>query len=122
MSVRKQLTINQLTGDLIVSDACDGRVRVYMPNGHPLFTYGTDGHDRDQLSCPQGVCSDKSGNILIADRNNHRIHMISEQGNFRSFAVTAEDGLSSPAYVCVNRDGYLLVAEHTGLVKTFQYL
>lgn len=62
------------------------------------------------------------GNILIADKNNNRINMISEQGSFRSYAVTADDGLSSPRYLCMNEEGYLMVAEQSGSIKTFQYL
>ena len=53
---------------------------------------------------------------------NHRIHMISEQGSFRSYVVTSEDGLSSPKLLCMNEDGYLMVAEQGGSIKTFQYL
>ena len=58
----------------------------------------------------------------MADKMNHRIHMISEQGSFRSYVVTSEDGLSSPKLLCVNEDGYLMVAEQGGSIKTFQYL
>lgn len=62
------------------------------------------------------------GNILVADKTNHRIHMISEQGSFRSYVVTSEDGLSNPRFLCMSEDGYLMVAEQGGAIKTFQYL
>jgi DNA-binding beta-propeller fold protein YncE len=44
--------------------------------------WGSYGRGDGQFRQPSGVASDASGNIYVADRNNHRIQKFDSEGNF----------------------------------------
>lgn len=46
-------------------------------------TFGFDGHDDGQLSRAWGLCTDKDGNVIVADRRNNRIQVFSSDGIFK---------------------------------------
>lgn len=44
-----------------------------LPHGTFLAKWGTTGSGNGQFNLPRGVAADASGNVFIADRDNHRI-------------------------------------------------
>eukprot|EP00959_Pyramimonas_sp_CCMP1952_P431436 9035876-Pyramimonas_sp.AAC.1 len=71
---------------------------------------------------PCGVVVDRAGNVIVADRNNHRIRKISPQGLVSTIAGTGESGYRDgagtararfhrPNGVAVDRDGNVIVAD-----------
>jgi len=50
----------------------------------PKLTFGSEGNGNGQFNCPRGVTTDSNGNILVCDRNNHRIQIFDSKGNFIS--------------------------------------
>lgn len=49
----------------------------------PNTTFGFDGHEDGQVSRPWGLCTDKDGNIIIADRRNNRVQVFFADGQFK---------------------------------------
>lgn len=107
--------------DIVVSDYMGHCVKIFDSNGKALFQYGSRGQGDKQLKYPNGVCADNYGNLIVVDRGNNRIHLLSQDGHFRSFLVTAKDGVVDPTAVVVDRDGHLAVTEGTGMVKFYRY-
>jgi tripartite motif-containing protein 71 len=51
-------------------------------SGLPEFMFGGEGELEGRLCRPWGVCCDKDGNIIIADRSNNRIQVFNCKGKF----------------------------------------
>ncbi|XP_064641734.1 E3 ubiquitin-protein ligase TRIM71-like [Lineus longissimus] len=50
--------------------------------GLPEFVFGGEGELEGRLCRPWGVCCDKDGNIIIADRSNNRVQIFTSRGKF----------------------------------------
>lgn len=48
----------------------------------PSLVFGTEGENDGELCRPWGICCDKNGNIIVADRSNNRIQIFHSDGTF----------------------------------------
>ena len=88
--------------------------RNYVNIGQPIFQVGSEGEEGGQLCRPWGVCCDKEGNIIVADRSNNRIQVFDSKGNFvRKFgsAGSRNSQFDRPAGVCVDSQNRIIVAD-----------
>ncbi|MBB1287184.1 T9SS type A sorting domain-containing protein [Flavisolibacter sp. BT320] len=104
--------------------AADGKISTFAGNG--TNTYGGDGGAATAASVrvPAGVALDASGNLLIADLNNHRIRKvtvatgiittIAGNGTIRfsgDGGAATRATLASPTDVAVDGNGHLYIAD-----------
>lgn len=120
------------SGDLIIADTGNNRVRYVSPDGiiHTLAGNGQPGlypiggpATQASLHAPAGVAADSAGNVYIADSGNHLIRMVTPDGNIRSFAGVAYAGFSgdtgaaalgnlfAPQDVAVGSNGTVYIAD-----------
>ncbi|XP_053652032.2 E3 ubiquitin-protein ligase TRIM71-like [Cherax quadricarinatus] len=88
--------------------------RNYSSVGNVLLTIGGEGEEEGQLCRPWGVCSDKDGFIIIADRSNNRIQVFSPDGTFHHSFGTAGSRpgqFDRPAGVAADHMGRIIVAD-----------
>lgn len=97
------------TGNLYIADTYNSRIRKITPSGTITTIAGTNsvGFSGDgglgvnaSLNLPQEVAVDLSGNIYIADSQNHRIRKINTSGVISTIAGNGVNGFSgdgSPA-------------------------
>jgi DNA-binding beta-propeller fold protein YncE len=120
-------------GNIIVADTMNRRIRKITPQGQVSTLAGTgeeghrDGEGTDaQFEFPSGVAVDGDGNVVVAD--NHRIRLITPQGQVSTLAGTGEEGyrdgegidalFNSPSGVAVDEEGNIVVAdEHNHRVR-----
>ncbi len=121
------------SGNLYIADRNNHRIRKIGTDGNITTVAGTgmSGYSGDgaaataaQLNFPSGVAVDGSGNLYIADRDNHRIRKVDADTDFIS--TVAGDGtagyggdgaaataaqLNSPSSVAVDGSGNLYIAD-----------
>ena len=121
------------SGNLYIADRDNQRIRKVDSTGTITTIagtgeYGFDGDDgpavQAQLASPAGMAVDGSGNLYIADSNNHAIRKIDSAGTITTVAGTGEHGFSGdggpaveaqlflPVGVAVDGSGNLYIADH----------
>jgi sugar lactone lactonase YvrE len=102
------------TGDLFISDTGNHRVRVVTPDGNISTVAGTGVADYSgdggpaftaALNGPQGLATDRYGDIYIADTNNSVVRKVSSQGIITTYAGTGAAGYSYDGFFA--REGQL---------------
>lgn len=114
------------TGNLYVADRANDKIRKISPTGAVSTlagsTYGfADGAGSvAKFSYPNSIALDPSGNVYVADINNHMIRKISTAGNVTTLAGSTagySDGLgtvarfSSPYGIVIDNSGNIYVAD-----------
>ena len=88
--------------------------RNYCNIGTEVCSFGSEGEADGQLCRPWGVCCDRDGNIIVADRSNNRIQVFDHGGNFlRKFgsAGSRNGQFDRPAGVSCDNTGRIIVAD-----------
>ncbi|KAG7161337.1 E3 ubiquitin-protein ligase TRIM71-like [Homarus americanus] len=88
--------------------------RTYSSVGPVLLTIGGEGEGDGQLCRPWGVCADKDGFIIIADRSNNRIQVFSPDGTFHHCfgqPGSRPGQFDRPAGVATDYMGRIIVAD-----------
>lgn len=70
-------------GDLYIADGYgNARVHKFTADGDLLCSWGEYGCDPGQFNLPHSVCTDSEGKVYVADRENHRIQIFDDTGNY----------------------------------------
>lgn len=120
-------------GSLYIADASNHRVRKVDRDGivTTVAGTGTAGYSGDggaateaRLNTPTGVAVSPSGNLYIADLNNHRVRRVAQDGIIDTVVGTGARGfdgdggpasaalLNLPWHVAVGADGALYIADN----------
>jgi DNA-binding beta-propeller fold protein YncE len=82
-------------------------VHHYSANGTLLHSWGEPGAGRGQFHVPHGIAIDRHGTIWLADRENSRLQLFNQGGEF----IREWTDLARPSQVCFDSAGNLYVAE-----------
>ncbi len=93
------------SGNIIVADTNNHRIRSIAPNGIVSTIAGSETNFIDgasstaRFNAPTSVVTDASGNIIVADTNNHRIRSIALDGTVTTIAGTGPRGFGNGSFV-----------------------
>lgn len=82
--------------------------------GVPMFSFAREGQDEGQVSRPWGLCVDREGNIIVADRRNNRIQIFSSRGEFKTMFGSKGTGpgeFDLPAGITTDTYGRIIVID-----------
>jgi NHL repeat-containing protein len=88
-------------GNIYITDGyINSRVAKYDKNGDWVKSWGTKGTGPGQFDTPHSIAIDRSNNVYVGDRGNHRVQVFDTEGRFlRMFSV---DILPDPGTKAVN--------------------
>lgn len=82
--------------------------------GVPMFSFAREGQDEGQVSRPWGLCVDREGNIIVADRRNNRIQIFTSRGEFKTMFGSKGTGpgeFDLPAGITTDTYGRIIVID-----------
>ena len=78
------VSIHPKTGDVFISDGYrNSRVHRYDKNGKHILSWGEPGTDEGQFSLPHNLAVLGDDEVIVCDRENHRVQVFSIDGEFR---------------------------------------
>lgn len=103
-------------GDILVSDGYgNGNVHIFLPDGSYRKSFGTVGRGAGEFMTPHALILDRSGRILVADRENNRVQLFDSAGGWLGEYL----GLCRPMDLFERADGTLLVTDIVPSVTAF---
>ena len=87
---------------------------MFDSRGRFMFNFGRKGSQDGELMRPTGVAVSHEGNIIVADRDNHRIQIFRSDGRYLAKFGSKGDGdgqLNDPHGVSLTPEGNVVVAD-----------
>ena len=103
-------------GEVFIADGyANARMHKFSPEGKHLLSWGGPGTGPGQFNLPHGVWVDRHGRVLVADRENDRVQVFTQDGKH---ITTWPTKLIGVAVFCVDDDDIVYVPEHNaGMVS-----
>ncbi len=96
------------SGEIFVTDGYgNARVHKFSPDGQLLLSWGEPGSGAGQFHVPHGIAIDRDGTVFVADRENSRLQLFSQDGRY----LGERTDIARPCQVAFDATGNLYVAE-----------
>lgn len=77
------VALDPKTADLYITDGYgNARVHKFSADGRHLFSWGAYGNEAGHFNLVHTVRTDPEGRVYIADRENHRVQVFDDRGNY----------------------------------------
>ena len=97
-------------GEIFIADGyANARVHKFSPQGELLLSWGEPGVGPGEFNLPHGVWIDRFDRVLVADRENDRVQVFTQDGEY---IETWPTELIGPALFFVDDDDAVYIPEH----------
>ncbi len=105
------ITLNK-AGEIYIADGYgNARVHKFSPQGEHLFSWGEPGEKSGEFKLPHGIWIDRNDRVLVADRENDRVQVFTQEGEHMD---TWKTKLIGPALFYVDNEDTVYIPEHNG--------
>ena len=103
-------------GQVVVSEinAPSSQISIFSSELHPVMSVGSTGSGANQFLGPVGVAITDDDHILVADCFNHRIQVLTMEGQFLASVGTKGKGplqFEFPVFILIHPNGQMFVSE-----------
>ena len=99
-------------GDIFIADGyANSRVHRFSADGRHMLSWGEPGAGPGQFNLPHGIWIDRRGRVLVADRENDRVQVFTQEGEH---LATWPTHLIGPALFYVDDEDVVYIPEHNG--------
>ena len=97
-------------GEIFIADGyANCRIHKFSPDGKQLLSWGEPGDGPGQFNLPHGVWVDRHGRVLVADRENDRVQVFTQEGEY---LTTWPTPLIGGALMYVDDEDMVYIPEH----------
>ena len=101
--------------DIIVADTMNHRIQRFNQCGILKTTFGKQGKGPGEFNQPTGVAEMSNERIVVADRKNKRVQILTPLGTARLLLSTGEE----PFSVCCTKDDTIIASTFKGSIMIF---
>ncbi|XP_078584576.1 protein brain tumor-like [Branchiostoma floridae x Branchiostoma japonicum] len=108
------IAVDTRTNHILVTDADQGAVHVFRPDGSLVRTVRHPRGPRGEMVRPMYVTVDGEGNILVSNWETHCVYVYDESGKIPfqfGGKGSCEGQMSGPHGICTDSSGHILVAD-----------
>ncbi len=98
-------------GLILVADSGNQRIQAFDSLGNYITAYGAPGSALGQFASPQGVAVDPTGRVVVVDRDNNRLVVLSFDGEAFTHLYDIDAGLNAPTGIAMDHYGNIFVAD-----------
>jgi DNA-binding beta-propeller fold protein YncE len=98
-------------GNVLVSDANNGRIQKFSPKGDYVAVIGRVGPGEGELRDPNGIAFDPAGNMYVVDAANQRIQKFDPNGSFLAQWRGPSPGFYWPRDIATGPDNNVYVVD-----------
>ncbi|XP_019633085.1 PREDICTED: tripartite motif-containing protein 2-like [Branchiostoma belcheri] len=103
------VVVNNIHGSILMLKENTVRVVLYNQYGQDFYSFGSRGSGEGELMVPTDICTDSSGQVIVAERRNRRVSVFTSRGEFVRHVRT---GQKMVKLVAVGPKGQLVVTYH----------
>ncbi len=96
---------------ILVADSGNNRIQAFDRQGNFIAAYGNTGSEPGQFHAPQGLAVDDSGNVIVADKDNNRLQVLSFDGSNFGFIRSISASFNNPTGVATYGSDRIIVAD-----------
>lgn len=98
------------SGRIYVTDAGDGDIKVYQPDGTYYKSFGKKGSGHTGFGYPYGIGVLKNGDLVVCDSINLNVRIFSKDGQYKRTLISPRQRIK-PGALAVSGDGRIFVSD-----------
>ena len=113
------IAVNKSNNKVYVVDTKNNRVQILNSDLTFSSTFGQTGSSKGQFIGPFGITCNRSGNVYVADRENHHIQVFTAEGKFLRIFGEGSVELKGPTDIAMDSNDMVYVVDDSHRVYVF---